>query len=639
MFKNAPFQFTVRQLSSIIHRLFKATTAELEKLPMASYAGPSAWLERDSDDNGNDSHMTPRPSRRAKFNRNSNLQRDTHNNYDNDNNTMLSPLTPDERRILSGSNPSGARSTPQRVSYLSDESEQPLARPFVRRDLLLKFSSVISRNDSPNHFANTSLATSTGQNPIYPDDVANAIERLRGPLLGGVNMRLPDRSSYVLRNRRFATMTDLSEGRLLPTCIGDIRLRQEHVAEVFATARSRRLIWAPLIHYATAATTTSPHFQSSAPSSSLQSPPLQTLTLPYVQPGHQSTSVTTAASLPTSSTTKSRSGSTSTSMQSPSSPAGIGFSGIPDTMNYNSGVVVLMTGPTTVASGVGGSFSYCGISVVRNAIAREMDGMQRLLHSLEVRKYDLCASDIHAFFAWFKLIENFTRVYLFATESTIYTLNPLATRSTPNSTSIPNNNSNEYFNNNLTYWESRLRCNEKTAIINLCEKLERLRRPMLALDKKCHEHLEELRRRCDAFATRLMRFVDGEVQHVESILHTELSVEELDVVLHSLVSQLRKTGGVYGKNIIMVMATGLGVAKTEREIWIRDRIKSVGRVVVQMAMKKLKDRHWNFVTLFETSGKEYKQVYENLGKDVDRKVASVRSSAGSGLANNNSFPS
>lgn len=428
---------------------------------------------------------------------------------------------------MSGHTSRVAPKTQRAFSYMSDEHETPLAIPIPRRDRLLQLTSAVTRGDS--RVSNSRRAhrgvlmkTRAWSGDDNADSAGSVGETRRGggavadlrfveKIWRGLNSRAPERSSYVLRHRCFGTMLDSEEGGQLPMSMGAVRLRQEHVSQVKATARSHRLTW---------------------------------LTLPI------------------------------------SSPRSI-------------------------------------ISLVRNAVIREMSDMQRIMHSLELRKYDVCSSDVHAFFAWFKVVENLVGLYFAATEIAIY----------------GNQHVDMYHPNPSSgVWYASERQATKMAIISLADKLDALRRPLIALNFNAHKLLAELRKRADTFAKRLVRFLDDEVEHVEAVLMQNLNLDAQDAVLAALIKEIRS--GPYGRDIVMVLAQGLSVNKSDRNAWVKNMCNGVNRLIVQLWMKRLADRHWNFVSLFESAGKEYQQLYDDLARDVDDKMASVHSVHKSAISSN-----
>lgn len=426
---------------------------------------------------------------------------------DDDEEPMNETIDADIIRRATHVNPSSHRA----LSYLSDENEMPLARPISRRGRLLKLTSTVSKgvelsrhvNSRHGRLTKATLIWSGIDDPSdslgFDPDTKNAVDsEFIDGLMQHIHTRLPERSSYVLNNRRYGTMTDMSENRKLPFTAGDIRLRQEHISVVTASPQALRPNW---------------------------------LILPLHSP-------------------------------------------------------------------------RCVMGITRNALVHEMSDMHRILHSLELRKYDLCSSDANAFYAWFKIVENLIRYYFTVSEISIYSRRYV-----------------EQCNPGTGIWVGADRRAAKLSIMRVVDELEVLRRPMIALGKHAHQTVAELHRRADELAHRLIRFLDDEVEQVETVLQQQLSVEEQDDILSHFVNYMKR--GSYGRSIILVLAGGLGLNKVDRETWVKNSCKALNRIIVQIWARRVNDRHSEFANMFETAGREYRRMYEELARDVDKKIASV----------------
>lgn len=376
-------------------------------------------------------------------------------------------------------------------SLLSDETDQPLARLMPRRDPLQKLTSLWSGIDDGVHDISLNLPS-----PIANDD-GNA--HFYSRISGGVHTRGPERASYVLGRRRFATMADESDDYFpeLPRDAGSVRLRQEH----FNQRGANRSLFPPRLMISVSST---------------------------------------RAIIPT----------------------------------------------------------------VRNAVVRELRDLERIIQSLEARKYDLCPSDIHALFAWFKPIENLIRHYLTVAERVIYKRAHA-----------------EQWGSGRGLWCEEERRAAKVAIVILAERMESLRRPMIAKRGGAYEMLPDLRERVAAFAKKVVNFLDEEVEQVGRMMEDRLSLEAQEEVMFTVMRGMRK--GELGKAVVILVSQGLGASRSEREGWIRDVCKKFSKLVVHMWIKWFDDRHVDFLRMFEAAEEEYRRLYVGLARELDSRIVSA----------------
>lgn len=377
------------------------------------------------------------------------------------------------------------------ASLLSDENELPLARLAPRRDPLQKLTSLWSVIDDGVHDVSLNLPS-----PISNDD---GYTQFHSRISSDVHTRDPERASYVLGKRRFATMADESDGYLpeLPRDAGSVRLRQEH----FNQRGANRSLFPPRLMISVSST---------------------------------------RAIIPT----------------------------------------------------------------VRNAVIRELRDLERILQSLEARKYDLCPSDIHALFEWFKPIENLIRHYHTVSERVIYRRAQA-----------------EQWGNGRGLWREEERRAAKVAIVILLERMESLRRPMIAKRGGAHEMLPDLRERVAAFAKKVVQFLDEEVEQVGRVMEDRLSLEEQEEVMFTVMRGMKK--GELGKAVVILVSQGLGMSRSERLVWIRDVCKIFNKLVVRLWIKWFDDRHVEFLRKFEAAEEEYRRLYIGLARELDSRVVSA----------------
>lgn len=245
-----------------------------------------------------------------------------------------------------------------------------------------------------------------------------------------------------------------------------------------------------------------------------------------------------------------------------------------------------------------------GIIVARRAMLCELRDFYAITSSLEARKYDLRGSDIQATFEWFKMLENFLRCYLVASEKAIYV------------------------GTEVDKWGSlhgkineKNRKGEKMRIIELSDRIELLKRPMLALDTKCGQLMGRLHRRVDDYTMRLVRFLNLEAEQVPSQLESKLENQEVDGVFHRFVKEM--FGMEHGRDMVILLSFGLGM-ETEKQVeWLKRMCGGITRSGVQVWIKKVMDRHNNYVRLFKNAETEYRELYCRLSRLLDSEIAEI----------------
>lgn len=401
-----------------------------------------------------------------------------------------------------GSNRKANHSSYQNAgSFLTDENEEPLARPVPRNDLLVKLSSAWSMSDDPMEGADESA--------------------FHNRLLKGAHSRLPERSSHVLHKRRFGTMTERADSEELSRKAGCVRLRVEHMEQTDKREHGND--------------------ENGDKGSEEEGESVRKWELYEVRSAHSV------------------------------------------------------------------------LSIGRNAMVRELDDLQTMIRSMETRKYDVCAADVHALFAWFQTVENFARLYLSATERCLYARGGAGR-----------------WGNGKDIWDRAKRQEKKVAVIASAEHFEKLRRPMLALDEQCRDMLPELRKRSSMFARAAMRVVDAEARQVQRELDRRCSDEELHDMCKCVMRDIRQRD--CGKGVLLVMSLGLGVSRSERVAWVRGMCQGMSGLVVQIWMGRFSDRHWKFMELFDRAEREYRRMYCELGRELDDRVAAIRTESAPRLA-------
>lgn len=246
------------------------------------------------------------------------------------------------------------------------------------------------------------------------------------------------------------------------------------------------------------------------------------------------------------------------------------------------------------------------IPTVRNAVIRELRDLERIIQSMEARKYDICPSDIHALFEWFKPIENLIRHYHTVSERMIYTRAHV-----------------EQWGNGRGLWRENERRAAKISIVILAERMESLRRPMIAKRGGAYEMLAELRDRAAAFAKKVTDFLDEEVEQIGRVMEDRLSQDEQEELMFTMMRSMRK--GELGKAMVILVSQGLGTSRSERVIWIRDVCKKFSKLVVHMWIKWFEDRHVEFLRLFEAAEDEYRRLYGGLAHELEHRSVGAQS--------------
>lgn len=368
-----------------------------------------------------------------------------------------------------------------RASYITGEDDILLARPAPRHGI---------RSNLPSWSNDTVSAERGGSDgstfdPHFASDMQKGIYR-----------RLPEKSSFVLKNRKKATMAEEPNAQQLPRNVEDVRIRQEHV--------ERRVQTMPSL------------FSEDARGRSLSEV----------------------------------------------------------------------------------------ISIIRNAVFRELNDLYKIMSSLEARKYDLCGSDVQSTFAWFKLLENFIRVYFSASESEVY-----------GKTGI------DSWGNLSGKLTSDKRKKEKMKIVALSDRVEQMKRVMLAMGCRCGQLVAQLQAKVDDFAMRLVRFLNEEVEQIPCQLESKFGTSEMAIILGGLVQEMR--GAETGREVVLLMSRGLTAGGTERVEWIRKMCGGPTRVTAQSWMRKFADRHSNYVRLFVAAEGEYQDMYNDLSRVLDAEIQGI----------------
>lgn len=246
-----------------------------------------------------------------------------------------------------------------------------------------------------------------------------------------------------------------------------------------------------------------------------------------------------------------------------------------------------------------------GIAIIYNAVISELRDFHIILSSLQARKYDINSADIKAVYEWYGLLENFIRVYFVASEREIYAKTEVDKHIVAHGSIAPEQ-----------------RKIEKMRIVRLCEKVEALKRPLLAMGRKCGQSVGTLHKQVDKLTMRLVRFLKEEVEQLPSALESRLTRTELIAMYTQLVSELRE--GKNGKEIVVLIGQGAGSGAGDRMSWVREVCGGVSKFTAQGWVNRFGEKHRNYVHLFQKAEKEYRQFYGKLSRIVDEEIADIR---------------
>lgn len=245
------------------------------------------------------------------------------------------------------------------------------------------------------------------------------------------------------------------------------------------------------------------------------------------------------------------------------------------------------------------------VSIVRNATLSELRDLYRIVSSLDARKFDIRAADVKAMFEWFATFENFVRLYLTISEKELY-----------DTTDIDEWAS---LQGNISKTKRKA---EKKRIIALCDKVEEMKRKMIAEHKSCLRHLQELHKRVDQFTMRLVRFLNEEVEQVPAHLERKFSPIVIENLFISMTREIRNAEN--GKDMVVLMARGTGANSLTMTSWVRAMCGSVNKMTAAIWIRKFIDRHVNYAVLFENAEQEYREMYNVLSDQVDDEIAGIR---------------
>lgn len=278
---------------------------------------------------------------------------------------------------------------------------------------------------------------------------------------------------------------------------------------------------------------------------------------------------------------------------------------IPGTMNVNSDGVRLLRSADEIRrrqehidgrivqmpvleSDVIGRENSHALGTVHRAILSELRDLHCMISSMESRKFDVNKADVRALFEWFKLFENFIRLYLATSERELYA------GATGDA------------------W-IQARKAQKIEVVRLVERVEAMKRPMIAQHVHCGQSLRDLHKRVDRMTMRVVRLLKEESERM-----TMLEVGSVEARVERMIKSLRE--GRFGREMVVLIAQG---ARNPME-WMRGVWHDVGRFVIQGWVNRFVERHRGFVTAFERAESEYRELYGVLGKLVDEDIANIR---------------
>lgn len=253
---------------------------------------------------------------------------------------------------------------------------------------------------------------------------------------------------------------------------------------------------------------------------------------------------------------------------------------------------------------------FKGMVLIHEAFLSELRDLYTILSSIDSRKYDICRSDIRAMFEWFAIFENFLRLYFTVSETQIYQAAQI----------------DEWENIGGLLSKER-RKKEKKKIIELCDKVEAMKRILIAEgDRGEKRSVQKLRERVDRFTVRLLRFLDEEVGHVPGDLENRFFDRETDAMFRRLVNEMRNCE--HGRDMVVVLAKGLGKDASGMGTWLVKNCDKGTKGAVQKWMGQFVERHTNYVKLFEKAEYEYRRLYKSLGRSVDEEIEGLRKDFG-----------
>lgn len=254
-----------------------------------------------------------------------------------------------------------------------------------------------------------------------------------------------------------------------------------------------------------------------------------------------------------------------------------------------------------------GDTGLTGIPLVREAFLSELRDLYTILSSVDARKYDVCSSDIRAMFEWFAMFENFLRLYLTVSETTIYQAAEI-----------------DAWENIEGMLSKECRMREKKRIIELCDKVEAMKRVLISEgDRGEQKSVEKLREQVDKFTVRLLRFLDEEVVQLPNELNgPRFSRKEAEGFFRAMVNEIRNSE--QGKDMVVVLAKGLGTGSSGMGSWLKDVCETGNKFAVQRWMRQFVERHSNYVRLFEKAESEYRWFYKDLSNNVNEEIEEIR---------------
>lgn len=252
-----------------------------------------------------------------------------------------------------------------------------------------------------------------------------------------------------------------------------------------------------------------------------------------------------------------------------------------------------------------GNTDVNGIQLVREAFLSELRDLYTILSSVDARKYDVRPSDIRAMFEWFAIFENFLRLYFTVSETSIYHAAEI----------------DEWENiEGMLSKECRIR--EKKRIIELCEKVEGMKRVLISEgDRGEQKSVRKLRERVDKFSVRLLRFLNEEVVQIPNELEGRFSREQAEGFFRAMVNEIRNSE--HGKDMVVALAKGLGKGSSGMGSWLTDVCETGNKFAVQRWMRQFVERHSNYVKLFEKAESEYRWFYKDLSNHVDEEIEEI----------------
>lgn len=209
-----------------------------------------------------------------------------------------------------------------------------------------------------------------------------------------------------------------------------------------------------------------------------------------------------------------------------------------------------------------------GLRIVREAFIQEFRDLYEMMNSIEGRRWDVCKGDVLGLFEWFKMVENFLRVYVIVSQES-------------------------YTAAGQGDWGVR----EKKRVLARAERVGEMKRLMVAMDRRCGEMVARLRRRVEEFVEGVLGFLEDECRVVERFLE-----DGFDEMVKRMGEQES------GKESVVLLGRGSRDSEWGKKMggW--------------RAVRRVKERHWEYVTMFAAADREYRTIYGSLADEVDRQA-------------------